>query len=183
MVLQELANEGQIIRKAYQRRLPSDTSKDYYFMQRNTGITEPITVEYGFLDNTADAEKLKANYLDYAEAVVRAVLEYIGYSGTEQNTYTVQKGDSLWSIAKKYNTTVEELKAANNLSSNLLSIGQVLKIPTAVEVPENYIIYTVSSGDTLYGIANKYNTTVKDLIEYNDLSSTNLSIGQKLLLP
>lgn len=183
LVLQELANEGQIIRKAYQRRLPSDTSKDYYFMQRNTGITEPITVEYGFLDNTADAEKLKANYLDYAEAVVRAVLEYIGYSGTEQNTYTVQKGDSLWSIAKKYNTTVEELKAANNLSSNLLSIGQVLKIPTAVEVPENYIIYTVSSGDTLYGIANKYNTTVNDLIEYNDLSSTNLSIGQKLLIP
>ncbi len=183
MVLQELANEGQIIRKAYQRRLPSDTSKDYYFMQRNTGITEPITVEYGFLDNTADAEKLKANYLDYAEAVVRAVLEYIGYSGTEQNTYTVQKGDSLWSIAKKYNTTVEELKAANNLSSNLLSIGQVLKIPTAVELPENYIIYTVSSGDTLYGIANKYNTTVNDLIEYNNLSSTNLSIGQKLLIP
>ena len=39
----------------------------------------------------------------------------------------------MWSIAKKYNTTVEELKAANNLSSNLLSIGQILKIPTEKE--------------------------------------------------
>lgn len=183
LVLNELANEGQIIRKAYQRRLPSDTSKDYYFMQRNTGITEPITVEYGFLDNENDAQKLKQNYINYAEAVVRAVLEYIGYPSSEQNTYTVQKGDSLWSIAKKYNTTVEELKAANNLSSNLLSVGQVLKMPTTVEIPENYIVYTVSKGDTLYGIANKYNTTVNDLIEYNNLSSTNLSIGQKLLIP
>lgn len=183
LVLQELANEGQIIRKAYQRRLPSDTSKDYYFMQRNTGITEPITVEYGFLDTEADAEKLKNNYIDYAEAVVRAVLQYIGYTDTTKNTYTVQKGDSLWSIAKKYNTTVEELKAANNLSSNLLSVGQILKIPTVQEVPENYTIYTVQKGDTLYKIANEYNLTVDDLIEYNNLSSTNLSIGQKILIP
>ena len=57
LVLQELANEGQKIRKAYQRRLPSDLSKDYYFMQRKTGITELITVEYGILDTKADAEK------------------------------------------------------------------------------------------------------------------------------
>ena len=183
LILNELSKEGQKIRKAYQRRLPSDTSKDYYFMQRNTGITEPVTVEYGFLDNAADAQKLKDNYIDYAEAVVRAVLDYIGYTGSGQNTYTVKKGDSLWSIAKKYNTTVEELKAANNLSSNLLSVGQVLKIPALEEVPGNYIVYTVSKGDTLYGIANKYNTTVNDLIEYNNLSSTNLSIGQKILIP
>ena len=183
LVLQELANEGQKIRKAYQRRLPSDTSKDYYFMQRNTGITEPITVEYGFLDTEADAEKLKNNYIDYAEAVVRAVLQYIGYTDSTENTYTVQKGDSLWSIAKKYNTTVEELKAANNLSSNLLSVGQILKIPTVQEIPGNYIVYTVQKGDTLYKIANEYNLTVDDLIEYNNLSSTNLSIGQKLLIP
>ena len=183
LVLQELANEGQIIRKAYQRRLPSDTSKDYYFMQRNTGITEPITVEYGFLDTEADAEKLKNNYIDYVEAVVRAVLQYIGYTDTANNTYTVQKGDSLWSIAKKYNTTVEELKAANNLSSNLLSVGQILKIPTIQETPGNYTVYTVQKGDTLYKIANEYGLTVDNLIEYNNLSSTNLTIGQKLLIP
>ena len=184
LVLDELAKEGQKIRKAYQRRLPSNTSKDYYFMQRNTGITEPITVEYGFLDNAADAQKLKENYIDYAEAVVRAVLNYIGYTTpTDNNTYIVKKGDSLWSISKKYGVTVEELKAANNLSSNLLNVGQVLKIPTESAPPEDYIVYTVKKGDTLYRIANEYNTTVDNLIKYNNLSSPNLSIGQKLLIP
>ena len=181
--MQELAKEGQKIRKAYQRRLPSDTSKDYYFMQRNTGITEPITVEYGFLDTEADANKLKNNYIDYAEAVVRAVLNYIGYTEGTKNTYTVKKGDSLYSIAKKYNISVEELKAANNLSSNLLTIGQVLVIPEVEKQPEDYTIYTVKKGDTLYGIANKYNTTVDKIIEYNNLSSTVLNVGQQILIP
>ena len=183
LVLQELAKEGQTIRKAYQRRLPSDTSKDYYFMQRNTGITEPITVEYGFLDTASDAEKLKNNYLKYAEATVRAVLNYIGYIEGTDNTYTVKKGDSLYSIAKKYDISVEELKAANNLSSNLLTIGQVLVIPKTEKEPEDYTVYTVEKGDTLYGIANKYNTTVDDIIVYNNLASTNLSVGQKILIP
>ena len=53
----------------------------------------------------------------------------------------------------------EELKAANNLSSNLLNVGQVLKIPTESAPPEDYIVYTVKKGDTLYRIANEYNTT------------------------
>ena len=154
-------------------------------MQRNTGITEPVTVEYGFLDNSADATKLKNNYLQYAEAAVRGVLEYIGYGDTDEDTYTVSKGDSLWSISKKFNITVEELKAANNLSSNLLNIGQKLVIPTKEEepIPGEYTVYIVKSGDNLYSIANKYDITVNDLIEYNNLSGTTLSIGQQLFIP
>ena len=61
LVLQEIGKEGQLLRKSYQRRLPSNTSKDYYFIHRNTGITEPIIVEYGFLDTEADAIKKKNN--------------------------------------------------------------------------------------------------------------------------
>ena len=125
MVLKELEKEGQVIRKAYQRRLPSDTSKDYYFIQRETGITEPITVEYGFLDNAKDAAKLKDNYIKYAQAVARAIIKYVG---SDSNTYRVVAGDSLWSIARKFNTTVDNLRAKNNLKSDLLSIGQVLKV-------------------------------------------------------
>ena len=48
--IEELEDEGQNIRKAYQRRLPSDNSKDYYFIHRNTGNTEPLIIEYGFID-------------------------------------------------------------------------------------------------------------------------------------
>ena len=55
----ELENSGREVRKYYQRRYPSDSSKDYYFIHRNTGDTEAVIVEYGFLDNTTDAELLK----------------------------------------------------------------------------------------------------------------------------
>lgn len=182
LILSELEKEGQIIRKAYQRRLPSDTSKDYYFMQRNTGDTQSITVEYGFLDNENDAQKLKNNYIDYTDAVIRALLEYIGYS-TTGNTYTVKKGDSLWSISKKFGVTVDELKKYNNLTSNLLNIGQVLKIPTKDETIIDTNTYTVKRGDTLYSIANAYNISVNELKNYNNLTSNTLSIGQILKIP
>lgn len=183
LILEKLEDEGQIIRSAYQRRLPSDTSKDYYFMQRNTGDVQSLTVEYGFLDNANDAEKLKNNWPRYVDAVVDAVMEYIGLSPST-NTYTVQNGDSLWSIAKKFNISVEELKLANNLTSNLLRVGQVLKIPIEEHpISGNYIVYTVKAGDSLYSIAKKYNMTVDELINYNDLSTTNLKINQQLLIP
>ena len=182
LILSELEKDGQIIRKAYQRRLPSDTSKDYYFMQRNTGDTQSITVEYGFLDNEKDAQKLKNNYIDYTDAVIRALLEYIGYS-TIGNTYTVKKGDSLWSISKKFGVTVDELKKYNNLTSNLLNIGQVLKIPTKDETIIDTNTYTVKRGDTLYSIANAYNISVNELKNYNNLTSNTLNIGQILKIP
>lgn len=183
LVLNEIGNEGQLKRETYQRRLPSNPSKDYYFMHRNTGITQPIIVEYGFLDTTSDANRLKNNYIDYAEAVVRAVSQYIGLSDSP-NTYVVKKGDSLWSIAKNLNVSVEELKAANNLTGNLINVGQVLNIPKTNE-PETgeYTVYRVKSGDTLYSIARNNDVSVNQLIEYNNLATTKLTIGQQLLIP
>lgn len=182
-ILNSLAKSGQNIREAYQRRLPSNTSKDYYFIHRNTGNTEPVLVEYGFLDSKGDdVEQLKNNAEKYANAVVDAILDYIGY-GTGTN-YTVQKGDSLWNIANKFNVSVESLKTANNLASNLLNIGQTLKIPTEEKpVTGDYTVYTISKGDSLYSIAKKYNTTVDALVKYNNLSSTNLKVGEQLLIP
>lgn len=99
LILENLSEEGQTIRKAYQRRLPSDNTKDYYFMHRNTGRTEPIIVEYGFVDNAADANRIKNNWENYAEAVVKAVAEYKGIPYGESSvsdTYTVQKGDTIF---------------------------------------------------------------------------------------
>ena len=188
LILDELEKSGQNIRKAYQRRLPSDTSKDYYFIHRNTGITEPVLVEYGFLDSTGDdVNQLKNNYKKYAQAVVDAVLEYRDLSTTPSSEYyTVKSGDSLWSIAKKYGISVDELKAANNLTSNVLQIGQRLNIPSMSGIttkPENYINYTVKSGDSLYSIASKNDLTVQELKNYNNLTSNVLQIGQILKIP
>ena len=117
----ELENSGREVRKYYQRRYPSDSSKDYYFIHRNTGDTEAVIVEYGFLDNSTDAELLKKYWKDYAEAVVKAIAGYVGvpysYTGPvlNENYYIVQSGDSLWSISKKYGISVDKLKDINSI--------------------------------------------------------------------
>jgi len=188
LILDEIGKEGQNTRKYYQRRLPSDPSKDYYFMHRNTGRTQPVIVEYGFLDSTEDdINQLKNNLLDYAEAVVRALAQYTDtpYVAPEgSNTYVVKSGDSLWIIANKYNITVDELKAANNLTSNILNVGQILKIPTQqTPKPGDYVIYTVQSGDSLWKIANQYGVSVDSIINLNNLATTVLKVNQQLLIP
>ena len=187
-ILENIGAAGQETRKYYQRRLPSDTSKDYYFIHRNTGNLEPLIVEYGFIDDTKDVEFLKENYKELAEAVISAVANYIGVpytppEGITTNTYVVQKGDSLYSIANKLGTTVSELKKENNLTSNTLQIGEVLRIPTKEIYEGEENVYIVKKGDTLYSIAAANNTTVDELKKTNNLTSNILSTGQLLKIP
>jgi LysM repeat protein len=187
-ILDEMSKEGQNIRKYYQQRLPSNPIKDYYFIHRDTPNTEAIIIEYGFLDSTGDdVQQLKNNWENYAEAVVRGVMKYKNLNYIPPvggNYYTVLQGDSLWSIANKFGITVDELKKINNLTSNTLQIGQILKVTGEEEVvPEDYLLYTVESGDSLWSIANKYNTTVATLMSINNLSSSSLKINQQLLIP
>ena len=187
-ILENIGSTGQETRKYYQRRLPSDTSKDYYFIHRNTGNLEPLIVEYGFIDNTKDVEFLKENYKELAEAVISAVANYIGVpytppEGITTNTYVVQKGDSLYSIANKLGTTVSELKKENNLTTNTLQIGEVLRIPTKEIYEGEENVYIVQKGDTLYSIAAANNTTVDELKKANNLTSNILSTGQLLKIP
>ena len=183
LILNSFKNVGQNVRDAFQRRLPSNTSKDYYFIHRNTGVTEPIIVEYGFLDSTLDdPTQLKNDYQKLTKAVVDAILEYIGYSVEEENVYTVKSGDTLWSVAKKFGISVDELKKVNNLTSNSLSIGQKLVIPSEKETT-NKNVYTVQSGDTLYSIAKKYDVSVDAIKEANNLPNNTLTIGQILIIP
>ena len=187
-ILENIGAAGQETRKYYQRRLPSDTSKDYYFIHRNTGNLEPLIVEYGFIDNTKDVEFLKENYKELAEAVIAAVANYIGVpytppEGITTNTYVVQKGDSLYSIANKLGTTVSELKKENNLTTNTLQIGEVLRIPTKEIYEGEENVYIVQKGDTLYSVAMANNTTVDELKKANNLTSNVLSTGQLLKIP
>lgn len=187
-ILENIGATGQTTRKYYQRRLPSDTSKDYYFIHRNTGNLEPLIVEYGFIDNTKDVEFLKENYKELAEAVIAAVANYIGVpykapNGLITNTYVVQKGDSLYSIANKLGTTVSELKKENNLTTNTLQIGEVLRIPTKEIYEGEENVYIVQKGDTLYSVAMANNTTVDELKRINNLTSNILSTGQLLKIP
>ena len=187
MILDNIGDKGQIKRKVYQRRLPENPNKDYYYILRETGTKEPVLIEYGFIDNTKDAAKLKRDALNYAEGVVEAIAEYLGYpyntSGENtQGTYTVQKGDTLYSISRRFNIPVEEIKRLNNLTSDILSVGQVLNLTTQ-STPTQGQYYTVEKGDTLYAISRKFDIPIEDIIEANNLTTSTLSIGQQLYIP
>lgn len=181
----EFENAGQNVRKYYQRRLPSNPAKDYYYIMRDTPNNETVIVEYGFADTISDANLIKNDWEKLAEAVTKAIVEYAGgkyVAPLGSNYYTVKSGDSLWSISRKFGVTVNELKKVNNLSSNLLSIGQNLIIPGKKNNTSSNE-YVVKKGDTLYGIANKYNVSVDNLKSYNNLSTDSLSIGQIIKIP
>ena len=99
-------------------------------------------------------------------------------------TYTVKAGDTLWGISNQYGVSVTELARINNITADKLKIGMVLTIPSKSGTnPSNMFIYTVKKGDSLYSIAKKYNTTVNEIIDINNLKNTNLSIGQQIRIP
>ncbi|MEH7299407.1 LysM peptidoglycan-binding domain-containing protein [Neobacillus drentensis] len=98
------------------------------------------------------------------------------------DTYQVQKGDSLSKIASKYHTNVNELKTLNGLNSDMIYVNQVLKVsnePIGVQAPKT-TTYTVVSGDALIKIANRYNVTVGELKQWNNLDNTIIYVGQVL---
>ena len=181
---ENLDDAGLTVSKYYQRRSENDTSKDYYNIQKDTGLIETIIVNYGNINNINEATNIKNEWEDYAEAVVKSLANYTNVpyykEGESQEIYTVKKGDSLWKIANKYNTTVEKLKSANNLKTNTLSVGQKLVIPSISISPEVSDTYIVQKGDNLWSIANKFNMTVSELKNLNNLTNNLLSIGQVL---
>ena len=187
-IAENLQNAGQTVIKYYQLRNSDNTALDDDYLIRNTANNQTIVIDYGYVDNQSDATFLKNNYENLAEAVVKSIADYAGVTYTPANLegyYVVQKGDSLWSIASKNNIAINELKTLNNLSSNTLQIGQLLKLPTTSkeEITTNEDIYTVQKGDSLWSISNKYGTSVDALKKANNLTSNILSIGQILVIP
>lgn len=182
-IIDELGSRGQIKRKVYQRRLPENPNKDYYYILRETNVNEPVLIEYGFIDNKEDSKKLRENLLNYGEGVVQAITDYVGYNYSipeKADEYIVKRGDTLFSISKKYNMSVDEIKRLNNLTDNIISIGQKLVLSEKNYPNSNYI---VQKGDTLWSIAKNNNITVEDLIENNNLTTNQLAIGQELYIP
>lgn len=181
MILNNIGEKGQIKRKVYQRRLPENPNLDYYYILRESGNLEPVLIEYGFIDNINDSTKLKNNLLDYVEGVVKAIAEYSGYDyfiNNDKDTYTVQKGDTLYSISKKTGISVDELKELNNLSSNIISIGQILNLKN-----EEKNIYIVKKGDSLWSISRKLGVNLDELIKINNLNNSIIYENQKLIIP
>ena len=187
MILNNINEQGQKVRSTYQRRLPEAPNKDYYYILRDTFPRESLLIEYGFIDNNNDLKRLQNNLNLYAEGVVKAIADYTNTTYIPpggivyDNEYIVQKGDTLYSIANKYGLSVDELKKSNDLTNNIISIGQKLIIPT--ENNTNEEIYIVQKGDSLWSISRKYGLTVDQLINSNGLTNLTIYEGQELLIP
>lgn len=186
LALDYIGDAGQTKRRVYQRRLPENPNKDYYYIIRETSPAESLLVEYGFIDNSKDAQKLQNNITSYAEGVVKAIAEYTNTPYTKEQTtdsfYVVKKGDTIYKVSRQFNIPVAEIKRINNLNSDLLSIGQILYLQENL-TSDNYKTYTVKRGDSLWSIARENNTTVNDIKNLNGLTSDNLIVGQQILIP
>jgi LysM repeat protein len=124
----------------------------------------------------------------------------VDVAGASYATYTVKKGDNLWSIAKRYDVSLAELYAANGLDKNsILRIGQQIQIPVEGGTASVNTIsadtyqpssfnqgsaeYTVKRGDTLSKIANQYNTSVRAIKAANGKTSDLIRVGETLVIP
>lgn len=174
----ELYNKLNDIGRVNIKTLPNDEEKDFYAIQRLAPDgSEAIVIEFGYnVLNDLKVEKEKLG-----EEIVQVIVDYLGvinFSNNNYDNYIVQKGDNLFELSKKYDTDVEKLKQINNLGTDFLNVGQVLKVP---KIKEN--IYIVKKGDSLYSIAKKFNTTVDKIKDINNLISSKLIINQKIIIP
>ena len=164
----------------------NELGNDYYYIIREVRPVKTVLVEFGFADSPKDdIALLRDNWERLAEAVVKSVCEFLGYKYTIASPigkYTVVKGDTLYSIAKKFNMSLNDLKLINNLTSNTIYPGQVLSVYPSVETVQT-ITYIVKKGDTLYSIAKAFGTTVANLKSANGLMSDNIYQFQSIIIP
>ncbi len=146
-----------------------------------------IAVRYGLTVNKLkQANNLKSNEIFIGQ---KLTIPSTDSDKSKDMLYTVQPGDTLFLIAKKYGISVNEIKRENDLQIDVIYIGQKLFIPLTDynedEQPEKggKVLYYVQPGDSLYLLAKRFNVTAGEIRELNKLSSDNLYVGQFLYIP
>lgn len=157
-----------------------------------------LLIETGYLTNPDEAKKLgtRAYQEQLAAAIVDGVMQYFydappegslvawqkvnGIEPVAPTSYTVKRGDSLSEIAQRFGITMAELKTHNNLTSNTIQIGKVLKLP-GKEAPA--VAHTIRRGETLSEIAQQYQVSLSSLRDANKLSGDRIMVGQVLQIP
>mgnify|MGYP003298076894 CR=1 FL=1 len=145
-------------------------------------------VQYSNLGNIGNKE---GHYRNWSKWGTLKWINYVDVLDTNikeetSNTYTVKAGDTLTKIAKAYGTTYQHLAKINGISNpNIIKVGQVLKITDKVEeeVEKDYIVHTVSKGESLWSISTKYLGKGSDYVKimtWNGLKNTTIHEGQQL---
>ena len=101
-------------------------------------------------------------------------------SNEKTTVYTVQSGDNLTNIARKFGTTVAKIQELNGMgNSSSLSVGQKLKV-AGTSQEASFKIHTVKKGEGLWDISRQYNVTIEEIVKWNDLTDTKIKVGEKL---
>ncbi len=166
-----------------------------------------LLIEAGYITNPTDARNLNSPVFqrNFAHALVEGIAAYFydtpprgSYvAWQKQNgerirvpaqqapgSYVVQRGDSLSVIAQRFNVSQADLRAANNLSSTTIRVGQELRIPGGGGLAQaSYMEHVISRGETLSGIAASYSVPTQRIRETNQLNSDTIRVGQVLRIP
>lgn len=126
LIGKNLKDAGLPIRSVYQRM--GRTGKDFYFILRETEPNTSMIIEYGFANNEYDTNLLRTKWFELAEAVVKSIADYLGVEYTSPNyeVYTVKCGDTLDEIARRFSTSVNNIKVNNSLTNDIINVGDVL---------------------------------------------------------
>ena len=131
----------------------------------------------------------KKNSIIFLTLLLWFIFSISFYSFADNNdefiTYKVTNGDTLWSISKEYNISLNLILALNNIEDkDSLSIDQIIKIPQDNLPAADYDVYIVKEGETLWSIAQEYNLSVDLILATNNLANSELiSIGQEMKIP
>ncbi|WP_446728857.1 N-acetylmuramoyl-L-alanine amidase [Photobacterium sp. SP02] len=169
-----------------------------------------LLVETGFITNPREERLLNStsHQNKLSEAVYKGVLAYFNDKPPEGTLFAARKhgikhkvasGESLSVIADKYNSSVQAIRQMNQLSSNVVKVGQILRIPAGktashssgttnssaavASITHSTVVHTVQRGEFLGKIASRYKVTVDSIRQANALRSDELAVGQKLNIP
>ena len=177
-------------------RLRRDKVQQASLQVLNSPDIPSILIETGYLTNPAEARRLNSSDFQsrLAAALSQGIVNYfydVPPEGTlvawqKENrivpgSHTVRRGDSLSVIAQRYGVSMSDLKASNKLSSNIIHIGQVLTIPGGVSTGSSE--HTISRGETLSEIAQRYRISLSSLRRANNISNDRIMVGQVLKIP
>lgn len=134
----------------------------------------------GNVNEFATSVQIQSQYssVDEGSAITKPTIVELSEASRNIATYAVEEGDTLQSIAAKFNISVNTIKWANDLIGDTVAVGKVLDI-----LPRSGVVYVVKSGDSIESIADKYKASASAITTFNDLEISGLKTGLKIIIP
>ncbi|MEQ8954965.1 MAG: N-acetylmuramoyl-L-alanine amidase [Gammaproteobacteria bacterium] len=177
-------------------RLRRDKVQQASLQELNSPDIPSMLIETGYLSNPEEARRLSSSSFQnqLAAAIARGIMNYfydappqgslLAYqkaNGIVPGSYVVQRGDSLSEIAARFNVGQNELKSLNGLSSDIIQIGQELRLPGGITLRVSE--HRIQNGETLSEIAQRYSVSLSELRRLNNIRGDRILVGQLLKIP